>query len=322
MRRHMRILTALLMAAVLSVMCLLPAAAENPSRRTDADIQESVVTREGEDNGTLAENLEQLALLMTREDVRSLMKIEDVGVITNEVIFRVLSWMLENREVTMKILAELGASEADLRSIEKIWDSGLRIKEAIREFEDSEAGRQIAADAAALRDDPAFMETLYAFADLATEENIRDSLEILSVIMNPDPSPAPEPTGEGGETPEGWLLQKARGQGLDLNSFSGEKISALLRILQDRSSFRDSLEKLLESKSLWSLLRTIVGEADNPLNSVFRQEWEILASDGEVRDFCLRTARGCRTALEKLKELNEKAAQAEESQQTTEEAAP
>ena len=28
--------------------------------------------------------------------------------------------------------------------------------------------------------------------------------------------------------------------------------------------------------------------ADNPLNDVFRQEWEILASDGEVRDFCLQ----------------------------------
>ena len=89
MRKKLRIFTVQLLAAALSAMCLLPAAAENPDHRTDAELQESVVTREGEGNGTLAENLEQLVVLLTREDVRSLMKIEDVGVITNEVIFRV-----------------------------------------------------------------------------------------------------------------------------------------------------------------------------------------------------------------------------------------
>ena len=321
MKRQARMLTALLLAAVLSFGCLLPAAAENPDRRTDAELQESVVTREGEETGTLVENLEQLVLLLTRKDVLSLMKIEDVGVITNEVIFRVVEWMLQNREVTMKILVELGASEADLRSIEKIWDSGLRIKAAILEFEESETGRQIAADAEALENDPAFMETLKAFTNLATEENIEDILEILSTVLNPEPSPKPE--GEGGEeTTEGWLLQEALARKLDLESFSGEKVSALLRILQDRENFHESLEKLLENEHLWSLLRSVVGGADNPLNDVFRQEWNTLASDEEVRDFCLQTARGCSQALDRLKELNEKAAQAAESQQTTEEAAP
>ena len=321
MKKQARMLTALLLAAVLSFGCLLPAAAENPDRRTDADIQESVVTREGEETGTLVENLEQLVLLLTRKDVRSLMKIEDVGVITNEVIFRVVEWMLQNREVTMKILVELGATEADLRSIEKIWDSGLRIKEAFREFEDSETGQRIAADAEALENDPAFMETLKAFANLATEENIEDILEILSTVMNPEPLPKAEgETGEG--DPAGWLLEEAISQRLDLESFSGEKVSALLRVLQDRENFHESLVKLLENEHVWSLLRSVVDGADNPLNDVFRQEWEILASDEEVRDFCLQTARGCRQALDRLEELNKKAAQAEEAQQATEEAAP
>ena len=114
------------LAALLAVALLFSGGtvlAENANSRDIVDIQESMSSREGETVGTLAENILFLMEALQKEEIRSLLKMEDVQDILSEVVYRVLAWLVENRPVTMKILAELGVVESDLRCIEKLWDS-------------------------------------------------------------------------------------------------------------------------------------------------------------------------------------------------------
>lgn len=127
------------LAAVLAGMVLFSCAAapaEDIGRDT-VDIQESLVTREYTD-ATLEDHFLQLALLVQKDEVRNLLKIEDVSTIATEVVWKVLVWMWHNRPVTMKILVEFGVSEPDLRNVEKLWDSAERIIDALRKHGESD----------------------------------------------------------------------------------------------------------------------------------------------------------------------------------------
>ena len=103
------------------------AAAQESQGLTDAEIQESMKTREEEKPQTLSSSFRLVAQLLQNEDVRGLLQIQDVKDLMNEGAFKILLWMLQNRSVTMKILKELGVGKEDRKCIGKIWDSAERI---------------------------------------------------------------------------------------------------------------------------------------------------------------------------------------------------
>ena len=172
------------LAAILAGMVLFSCAAASAEEagRDTVDIQESLVSREGEQARTLADHLLELTALMQREEVRNLLKIEDVSTITSEVISKILVWMWENRPVTMKILAEFGVSESDRRSVEKLWDSVHRLSAAFRNYEASEQGKQLKADADALMSDPAFKQSVYDLQVLLTSEDLGSIVDAMQEV--------------------------------------------------------------------------------------------------------------------------------------------
>ena len=64
----------------------------------------------GKDTGTLAESIRFVSEIFQDEEVRSILSREDVQEICRELIVKTALWMIENRPVTMKILAEMGVS--------------------------------------------------------------------------------------------------------------------------------------------------------------------------------------------------------------------
>ena len=103
------------LAVLLSVMILFSGSlclAESTEPKENADIQETVVSVEGESLGTLSENIRFLKDLAQNKEVRELLGMEEVKTVTSEIIWRVLIWLYQNRPVTMKILAELGRQAA------------------------------------------------------------------------------------------------------------------------------------------------------------------------------------------------------------------
>lgn len=305
----MRTFIAALLAVTLSAGMLPAAAAENPAGRTDAEIQQTVVTREGENNDSIGSLLLELVRLTTREDVRELMQIEDFHLIVHEVIFKVLVWMVENRPVTMKILAELGLSEEDLRAVDKIWDSGGRIAESIREYGESEAGKKLEEEAEALGNDPEYMQSLVELVDLINENTVTGTLQTLDRLFS-----------EGKDVLEseeaaGILTREAERRQLDKESFTGRLLTELLHIVDLNASVSDTILKILKNEHLWAMLLQITN-GSRELDEALRQEFDSLGKDEEVNAFLKRLLNGMEGAVDKMKDLTSEETQQTETQQT------
>ena len=117
-----------------------------------------------EENSGTAELLRTAVKLLQDEDVRNLLRLQDVKALLGEGVFRTLAWMLRNRPVTMQILEELGAGEEELRCVGKIWDSAERIEGTVQAWLDRVENRQLKADLEAMKADPEFPELLNRIA--------------------------------------------------------------------------------------------------------------------------------------------------------------
>ena len=125
-----------ILAGWLAVMLLFAAGitlAENPGEENTVSIEESLVSGEGMDPGSTEQNVRMIQGLLKNEDIREILKNPEVESVLSDVISKILVWMVRNREVTMKILTEMGVSEADRKSVEKIWDSLERINASNQE---------------------------------------------------------------------------------------------------------------------------------------------------------------------------------------------
>ena len=315
MRKWMRKLTAVLLALILPAGTICAAAAEAPAGRTDAEIQQSVVTLEGKEENSIRSLLIQLAQLMTREDIRSLMRIEDVHEISHEVIFKVVLWMVENREVTMKILMELGLSEDDLRAVNKIWDSGERVSESMRSYRESGPGKQLTETADAPDRDPKFRKSLEELVDLLSPETISGVLNTFLRLLDEGKAILEE------ESAPGALSGEAEKQQLDRTTFTGKLVDELLRLGDLNESVSSVFAKLLENDLVWELLLLLTNESAE-LNDVLRQEFSSLGQDPDITAFLERIMEGMDKAFEKAEEIGlTPEAIINESQQTTEEGA-
>ena len=261
----------------------IPVFAENTGKDT-VSIQESMVSVEGESVGSLAENFRFLADLLKNEEIRSLLKMEDVGTIFTEVIWKVLVWMYENRPVTMKILTELGVDERDQRCIESIWDSADRIAHEVEVFKASEEGRQLQEESDALLADPDFRKTLMGILNLAASEELSN---LLKAVWKAAESAGTETTDS-----DGLLTAEAMKRKLGLNTYIGNTILNILKTLEESDWVRNSLPQLQANENLWNFLLHLASMNSSGLDNVIREEMEKLSQDPEISIFILETLTG------------------------------
>lgn len=267
---------AVMLAGMVLFSCV-TAPAENTGRDT-VGIQESVVTREGETAGTLKEHFLLLAQLAEKEEVRNLMRMEDVSTITNEVVWKVLVWMARNRPVTMKILAELGLAESELRNVGKLWDSAERVYAAFQEYSGTEQGKRIITDLDALLNDEVFTKSLKSLQALLTSEDLGNILTALKEVTESDRT---------GWT-EGTLTKEALDRNVDQTTFTGSLLLALFNVLDQTGWAMESLPDLLMNENLWRFLKDI-SEGSEELDRTMQEEFSLLAEDTEMTAFLEQT---------------------------------
>ena len=267
---------AVMLAGMVLFSCV-TAPAENTGRDT-VGIQESVVTREGETAGTLKEHFLLLAQLAEKEEVRNLMRMEDVSIIANEVVWKVLVWMARNRPVTMKILAELGLAESELRNVGKLWDSAERVYAAFEEYSGTEQGKRMITDLDALLNDEVFTKSLKSLQALLTSEDLGNILTALKEVAESDRT---------GWT-EGTLTKEALDRNVDQTTFTGSLLLALFNVLDQTGWAMESLPDLLMNENLWRFLKDI-NEGSKELDRTMQEEFSLLAEDTEMTAFLEQT---------------------------------
>ena len=273
-------LTALLLSLVLLLAAPLTAFAEKPERMENADIQEAMVSGEGEAPGSLAQNLRMIQNLLKDEDMQAILRNEDVSAVTAEIALRVLMWLVQNRPVTMKILVELGISETELKCIEKIWDSSERVAAAYKEYLDSEDGKQLLAEFEAVRNDPDILACMSDFGDLLTSSDLKLLLVTLKEFSRD--------TLADGILYDGLLSQEAVKLNLARSDFMGKLIFEILHVLEQSDWAQSSLPKLADNKNLWPFLRHL--STGNPeLNQLIQREFEQIMGDEEIIAFLQKT---------------------------------
>ena len=271
------------LAGLLSVMILLCGSiclAQEPDDRENADIQETVVSVEGESLGSLSENLRFLKEMMNDPDVRELLANEEVKNVSSEIIWRVLVWMYRNRPVTMKILAELGVGENDIRCVEKIWDSAERIGKALEEHSKTEDGKQLQAEAAAVKNDPDLQQSLTDFEELASSDELGSLLDALKETA--------EEGHKAAEKPDGSLSREAIDRQMDRSSFTGRLLLRIFSVMDNSEWAKKSLPKLLKNENLWRFLLHL-SSGNKELDQVIRDECALIAGDPEMNDFIKET---------------------------------
>ena len=252
-----------IMAAVLLAACTPVGAGEAPAGKS----------------GTLAENLGFLREMADNEDVRSLIQIQDVQDLMTEVVAQVVIWMVQNRPVTMDILAELGVGETDLRCIGRIWDSAERIRDAWQAYFETEDGRRLAAEMEAAQRDPEIQEALDNFLDMCTREDISGISAAIGETVR---------EGIRDDMQEGLLTPETVGRRIDRSTLIGSLLLCLKELVKNSEWARSSVPKLAENENLWNLMGHLseLSWADD----IMREEVSKLADDPEINDFVQRTA--------------------------------
>lgn len=317
MRRTLRRAAAALLALLLSAAPALSALAEDSRRPTDADLQQTVVSREGEEKKTLAEILLSLAETMQREEFQNLLRIDDVAVITNEVTVKILIWLYENRPVTMKILAELGAGEDDIRCVEKIWDSGERIGAAVKEYMDSEEGKELTAAEDALAADESFTQAFLRVLEDISSDDLRDLMEVSAHVLEAQDPAAVNPGDPGS------LTRAALDRAISDQSFLGGLLMKLLDLLDRHAGAIAPLKTMLTNERLWAVLFRLANYG-GAMDDTVRDEFERLRSDPDIEAFIQRTLAALSREAEKASaQLHSKPGETAEPEQTeTKEAVP
>ena len=238
---------------------------------------------------------------------------EEVKTVTSEIIWRVLIWLYQNRPVTMKILAELGVKESDRRCIEKLWDSADRIGEALMNHSQTEDGRQLQAEAEAVKNDPELQESLVNFQALATSEDLTVILDTLSEAVKAE-------TAEK-KNPDGALTKEALNRNVDQSSFIGKLIIEALTVM-DRSEWaRKSVPKLLKNENLWRFLAHLSG-GNSELDRVFREEFVLITNDPEINVFFKQTMLEARALYRALADPETDSPETAGNEKTSEEVTP
>lgn len=262
------------LAALLLFGCF-PALGEDGST---ADLQESVVTREGDEVGSLADNLRFLVETLRNEEVRSLLSRDDIQELFSEVFVKAALWFYENRPVTMKVLAELDVSAKDRQTIGVIWDSVDRVRAAVNEYNLSGEGQQLLGELEAVVMDPELSSWLSGFRAVLESDGFLDRL------FGGAPLPSP---GEG----DASFLSPDGENPLDETTWFGSVLIRFLLAVREADPDHEFLGSLLRSENLRKLMFHL-SDSRSRLMPVIEREVKALSENPDVNELLLSTAAG------------------------------
>ena len=167
---------ALIFLAVSLLLCGSSGAENAPME--NADIQEQVITLEDAEY-SLEEELTGLMNVLHSDEFRDLLNLRDVQDILQITIRGVGSWLLENRDVSMKILKELGIKENEQQMVSEIWDSADRIGEVIQVYAKTRDGQRLSKEFDALLASKEWKDVVADFIQLGTSKDFQNMFELL-----------------------------------------------------------------------------------------------------------------------------------------------
>jgi hypothetical protein len=274
-----------LLAGWLAMMLLFAAGitlAENPGEEETVNIEESLVSGEGMDPGSMAQTIRMIRGLLQDEDVKAILKNQEAASVLSEVIARIAAWMIQNKDVTMKILTELGVSETDRNSIEKIWDSLDRINESYKAYLETEDGKQLAAEYAAVKNDPDVIQAAKDFRTLSTSEDLEQLLKALDAAVEADKT--------NNEMENGRLTQAVMDREVNDKTFIGALIIEIMQVLDHSPWAQKSVPKLANNENVLKLLKHL-GKGNPDQDKLIREELQLILGDSEVKTFILNVIR-------------------------------
>ena len=307
-----------LLAGWLAMMFLFAAGislAESSKDDETVNIEESLISGEGLDPGSMAQTLRMFEELLQDEDVKAILKNKDVNSVASEVLTRILIWMIQNKEVTMKILAEMGINETDRNSIEKIWDSLERINDSYKEYLETDDGKQLAAEYAAVKNDPDVIAAANDFKALSTSEDLNQLLQALNEAVEADKT--------NDEMENGELTQAVLDREVDDKTFVGALIIEIMQVL-DRSPWaQKSLPKLATNENVLKFLEHLA-KGSPEQDKLIRDELRLILGDREVNLFIQNILKYGHALYRALENPSDPAAEPEtkEQENTVEEVTP
>ena len=149
-----------------------------------------------------SENLRIIGALLNSEDFRHLLEIDDVKYLISDLLAESVIWMLQNRPVTMKILAELGAGENDLKIINRLWDSETVIERSVADYLAEPDGLLLQEEAIQVFGSSDFLQSVKDFSSLATSEDLQNLIQAFTGA-EPEAEAGEESAETAGEASEG-----------------------------------------------------------------------------------------------------------------------
>jgi hypothetical protein len=276
-----------------------------------ADIQESVVTKEGErKEETLNDTLELILNTFHSDEFQELMKNPEVRDILSQGSTAVALWLLDNREVTIKILAELGVSERDQRVIGEIWDSAERLDLLQRAYMESADGIKLAAEIETLKNNPAFIRFCKDYAKMLESERLQTVLTGLQNALK-----------QGSASGNSKLADHFAEEGVESGSPLGGLIMAILSFAELSSDTNDSLTDLMKEKDFWAVILHLANNRLHMDQLPILEELKTLFNNPDVMNFLAESGQNFVKILNFLaeeKKEHEEAERAAETGETTE----
>jgi len=269
-----------ILAAALLLACF-PAAAQNTVGMSDAEIQESMKSREGETESSLGDTIVLIIKLIQDKEIQDLFQIQDVKDLVNEGAVKVLVWMIQNRPITIKILAEFGMSEEDIRCVEIVWDSADRIAAKWDEYVQTEDGKQLLAELVAVQNDTELGAALITFMNMISSA---DFLSIVETIGNTVTAFSAKEKADG-NAPKTWESDSLEAQ-IDQRTIVGGLFLDLISVVQASEWGQESLPEVLHNENLKNA--AIHLSRENEFTVFLKEEVAALGKNPEVNGMIRR----------------------------------
>ncbi|MBQ3277673.1 MAG: hypothetical protein IJG94_00715 [Clostridia bacterium] len=227
--------------------CFLPGGAA--AEEENADIQETVVTREDQgEASTASDDLMLLVTTLRSDEFKDLIRNPEVKDVISEVVTNLSVYLIENRPVTMKILEAWGLKEHELNAVGALWDSADRLYHLEQEYEQTEDGEILFVELKTLIHNPVFIQFCDDYRRMLESSDLQVLLEGIRKAAQ-----------KGKMTDSGEVAERFREKGISEDSISADLMKAILSVAELETDTRESLKLLLKEPDFWKVVNHVTG---------------------------------------------------------------
>ena len=227
--------------------CFLPGGAA--AEEENADIQETVVTREDQgEASTASDDLMLLVTTLRSDEFKDLIRNPEVKDVISEVVTNLSVYLIENRPVTMKILEAWGLKEYELNAVGALWDSADRLYHLEREYEQTEDGEILFVELKTLIHNPVFIQFCDDYRRMLESSDLQVLLEGIRKAVQ-----------KGKMTDSGEVAERFREKGISEDSIPADLMKAILSVAEMETDTRESLKLLLKEPDFWKVVNHVTG---------------------------------------------------------------